>query len=472
MVRRREPTLKGIVTVTVIAVVSLAVLAALQLVLVTTSLHSATVELAANVESVRVAGEIELNLLRHARASDAAVRAEIEGALRQGLRKAVDYVTTPEEMRVLRRVEEGISRYLASPEAADTSPGVLDEAYLASDAFARVNMDQARETLRDAERWDRRANMVGTTAIIVVIAIASVLVWWLNGRAFRPTLAIAGAMERFSAGDRGARADEVGPRELKEMARQFNDMAAELSAQRERQMAFLAGVAHDLRNPLSTLSCAVAAFAPPKGGASTEDVSRMLQLLRRQIGRLDRMVGDLLEITRIEAGRLEIAPIPCEIGALVHDVVTIFRSTLSKHEIVVACREPAWVRCDALRIEQVLNNLISNAVKYSPNGGLVEVALSTSGDMAVISVKDEGLGISAADRPRLFEPFRRSKRDSESSIPGTGLGLFVARRIVEAHDGRIEVDSAEGKGTTVRVYLPRMRQAPVGEMAMADATAR
>jgi signal transduction histidine kinase len=471
--RRLEPTLKGIVTGTVVAVVALATLAGLQLVFVTTSLHSATVDLGATVESVRIAGDIELNLLRHARATDEAARAEFEAALRLGLRKAVEHVTTTDEVRVLRRVEEGIGRYLASPEAPGASSAVLDEAYLASDAFVKVNLDQARQTLREAERWDRRANLVGTTATVVVIAIASVLVWWLNARAFRPTLAVAGAMERFSAGDRAARADEVGPLELKEMARRFNEMAAELSAQRERQMAFLAGVAHDLRNPLSTLSLAVETLAPAQGSGSEDDANRTLQLLRRQIGRLDRMVGDLLEISRIEAGQLEIAPAPCEMRALVREVVAIFRSTLSKHEIaVVDSREPAWVRCDALRIEQVLNNLISNAVKYSPNGGTVQVALRAAGDTVEVSVKDDGLGIPEADRARLFEPFRRSRRDAESSIPGTGLGLFVARRIIEAHDGRIEVYSAEGRGTTVTVCLPRMAQAPSDEIAVADATAR
>ena len=111
------------------------------------------------------------------------------------------------------------------------------------------------------------------------------------------------------------------------------------------------------------------------------------------------------------------------------------------------------IRCDPLRIEQVITNLLSNAIKYSPEGGRVDVAVAPQEDGAVISVTDQGLGISEEDQQRLFEPFRRVGLSMET-IPGVGLGLFVVRRIVEAHHGRIDVTSARGKGSSFRIWIP------------------
>jgi two-component system, OmpR family, sensor histidine kinase MtrB len=466
MAGHRQPTLRGIVTITVVAVVALAAIVGMNLIAVTTSLHSATVELMAAVESVRITGEIELNLLQHTRETDSRAAGEIEAALRQRIQDAATHVTTDEEAAILRRVDHWIERYLASGDETVASPTTLDEAYAASDALMKVNLEQARSAVRNAEVWDRAANVVGVGVTCAVIAIGGVLLWWLSARAFRPTLAVAQAMERFAAGDRSARAEETGPRDLREMARRFNDMATELSARRERQMEFLAGVAHDLRNPLSTLSAAVGVLSA--GLSSPQDASRMIQILQRQVGRLDRMVGDLLDITGIEAGRLDLTLAPCDLRTLVGEVVSMFRSTLSTHEILFSDPAlPIRVRCDAHRIEQVLGNLIGNAVKYSPEGSRVHVAISADDRTVQISVADEGVGIAEEDRERLFEPFRRARSAARSSIPGTGLGLFVARRIVEAHGGHIELESGKGKGTTARIRLPSAPHEPV-EMPEAE----
>src|SRR5262249_39563657 len=122
--------------------------------------------------------------------------------------------------------------------------------------------------------------------------------------------------------------------------------------------------------------------------------------------------------------------------------------------IVSAPDEPVRLRCDPMRIEQVLANLVNNAIKYSPPGGTVRVTVAPRPDAAVVSVADEGVGMSADELAHVFDPFRRGAGTSHA-VPGTGLGLFVARRIVEAHDGGITVASAPGAGSTFTVRIPR-----------------
>ena len=117
---------------------------------------------------------------------------------------------------------------------------------------------------------------------------------------------------------------------------------------------------------------------------------------------------------------------------------------------------------DATRIAQLLGNLISNAVKFTPNGGKIEVRVGTDGDKAVLEVADTGAGIAAADRERIFDRFFRSKMATQQMIPGTGLGLTIAKNIVTAHHGAITVDSDEGHGSTFRVWLP-LEQAPAAD---------
>jgi signal transduction histidine kinase len=166
------------------------------------------------------------------------------------------------------------------------------------------------------------------------------------------------------------------------------------------------------------------------------------------------MVGDLLDSTRIEAGRFELHTEPRDTRELAREVVELYQGSGSTHELrLVLPEEPVVVRCDGTRLEQVLHNLVSNALKYSPTGTRVEVRVAQEGPEAVLSVVDRGMGISAEELRHLFTPFRRTGHAREVAS-GAGLGLSVARRIVEAHGGRIEVDSRPGAGSTFRVRLP------------------
>jgi signal transduction histidine kinase len=459
-VARRAPTLRRtLITITVLVTVLSLVTASL-MVMLTTYLQHVTEELAASVESVHLTEQIRIELLLlHTRATDPIIRWKYEVGLQRKLVDARRFATTPEEVALLEHAREQTEKYIAASRAPETTGEELDDleakAYDALERLVDINVAQSQEAYRAATRWEALANAQGVGSSALLLALAAWMLWWLKARAFPPVLALGRVMDRFAAGDRGARAAEEGPEELREMARRFNDMASALAAQRQAQMAFLGGVAHDLRNPLSVLKMA-AAVVERSGPLPPEPVvRRTLDMVKRQSSRMERMLGDFLDMANIEAGRLDLRLQEQDACELVRHVVELFESTSLEHVLNISTPDAAVpIRCDPMRIEQVVTNLVSNAIKYSPKGGAVDVSLRGAASEVIFEVHDHGIGIAEDDQRRLFEPFRRLER-SEASVPGMGLGLFVVRRIVEAHGGRIDVESALGEGSMFRVVLPR-----------------
>lgn len=238
------------------------------------------------------------------------------------------------------------------------------------------------------------------------------------------------------------------------MVHQFNAMGEALARQHHTRLAHLAGVAHDLRNPLAALQMSAALVDPDEPLPPEPEVRRALGLVRRQVTRLNRMVDDLLDAAQIDAGRLALEPRDTDLRDVVQEVMTLFKDVSPIHILESEVPEtPLLVRCDPLRIEQTLSNLVSNAIKYSPRGGTVRVRAYQEEAAAKVSVSDEGIGMEEADVGQVWTPFRRTGISSEA-IPGVGLGLWTAKRIVEAHQGTILVESALGKGSTFTLVLP------------------
>ena len=371
------------------------------------------------------------------------------------------HAQTAAEAAMIGDAERTVTAYLAERHEAEAGARDTDdvirrtnpslEAALADLArLVEVNVDEAKVTQERAATWDRVANVFGVTVAGALLAGVIALLAWLGGYVFRSLLLISDGIRRFAAGERTARAPEVGPAELRDIAASFNAMVATLAAHEERRLAFLAGVAHDLRNPLMVLQLSTALGGPER---TPEQLRQALTMANRQVERLDRMVGDLLDNVRIEAGQLELRLETRDAGAIVRNVFELYRHGAASHELTVSVPDgPILVRCDTLRLEQVLGNLLGNAIKYSPAAGRIHLRLESDGREATISVSDQGIGIGPEERDRIFDPFRRGKADQR--IPGAGLGLSVARRIVEHHGGTIEVVSEPGRGSTFRVRLP------------------
>ena len=218
---------------------------------------------------------------------------------------------------------------------------------------------------------------------------------------------------------------------------------------------FMSMVSHELRTPLNTLFLQAQLrrrfFDQP-----APDMARLKQVVERderQIRSMIRLIDDMLDVSRMRTGRLAIVPQPCDLAALATRVVDSVAEQGQATGASVRLDTPPHlpVVCDEFRIEQVLTNLLTNAFRYG-GGHPVQVRVAQEAGMAAISVADSGVGIAPADRDRIFDQFERA--DAARQAPGLGLGLYIARQIVQAHGGRIELRSELGQGSTFTVRLP------------------
>lgn len=454
-------SLRGVLGWTAGLVLALVVALTAVSILMARAVGTASGTLRAAVESVRLAQEAEIALLLHARATDPLVRQTLEERLRRHLDGVRAHVTSPRERRLVRDVGARIARYLDDRDAAaagTTDPMHLEDAFASLEALVDVNVAQANAAAVRTESWGAAATSIGVAALLAIAILAASLLWWLQACVFRPTLALRTAMEAFARGDRDVRAVETGPWELRDMASRFNEMAGTLAAQRSSQIAFLAGIAHDLRTPLATLTASVAIVRPDAPLPDEPRLRRVLELVGRQIHRLERMVGDFLDMARIDAGALELRLERCDVRDVVHGAAELLAAGHGAHRLeVVLPPEPVWLACDPMRLEQVVGNLISNALKYSPAESPVRVTVDARDGGVTLSVRDRGAGIPEDEQARIFEPFRRLATFPDAP-PGTGIGLHVVRRIVEAHGGEVRVASAPDAGSEFRVCLPASAQ--------------
>lgn len=226
------------------------------------------------------------------------------------------------------------------------------------------------------------------------------------------------------------------------------------SAQASHQglQQFLAMVAHDLRGPLTVVLGYTRLLQRAAEVSWSPTQQRQLAALERAAVTIQRLVDDILDAARIGGGRFRVQPAPMDLVETLHQVVEAQQMTTVTHSLVLqapAHLEGVW---DRLRIVQLFTNLISNAIKYSPHGGEVLIQVRRQDGTAITCVTDHGIGMAPSQIRRIFQPFARVGREQETA--GMGLGLYIARGIVEAHQGRISVESVVGQGTTFCVTLP------------------
>jgi PAS domain S-box-containing protein len=220
---------------------------------------------------------------------------------------------------------------------------------------------------------------------------------------------------------------------------------------------FLAVAAHELKNPLTALQgyTEVLQRRAMREQTLNERDQRVLQIIASQAKRFHGLIDSLLDIGRIQVGGLSIERRPLELCSLVRLLVDEIQPSLERHTIQLECEAEALIIAgDTARLEQVVQNLLQNAVKYSPSGGVVTVRVYRQNDRAYLSVSDQGIGIPQAAQANLFQQFYRATNVEAQQIQGMGIGLYVVKEIVALHDGEITVESREGEGSTFTVSIP------------------
>jgi signal transduction histidine kinase len=246
--------------------------------------------------------------------------------------------------------------------------------------------------------------------------------------------------------------------ELENAHRQLAQVNAELSQANQRKDQFLAVLSHELRNPLVPLVHGLELMRlhlEREGSAPGSPLRRIQASMYRQAATLRRLVDDLLDISRIDRGQIELRKEAVEVNGIVLEAIGSVRPLFEEQQQDLSLHplhEPAWIHADPVRIAQILTNVLTNASRYTPAGGRIQVRCAARGEELAIAVSDNGSGISAELLPRIFEMFVQEHRHRSE---GLGLGLALSRMLVEQHGGRIEAHSdGSGKGSTFTIHLP------------------
>jgi len=256
----------------------------------------------------------------------------------------------------------------------------------------------------------------------------------------------AGAL---AGGDLASRVPEAGPAELVELAASFNAMAASLEQLFDARSELVAWASHDLRTPLASMQAMVEALEDGLG-----EPDRYLPALREQVRTLSALVDDLFELSRIESGMLVLELRETAVDELVRSCMRAFQPAADARRVRLSARAatPATARCAPEKVERVLFNLVTNALRHTPSDGAVAVSVDAANGSVRIDVEDSGDGLSPEAARRMFERFWRGDRARSSG--GAGLDLAIARGLVEAHGGRIWAENREGGGARVSFTLP------------------
>jgi signal transduction histidine kinase len=288
----------------------------------------------------------------------------------------------------------------------------------------------------------------------------------------RPVRETTAAAAEVAGGDFAIRLDENAAGEVGALVSAFNSMTRSLELGRRELLTqneqlreseqhkrdLISMVSHEVRTPLASVLGFTALLL--ERDFSQEEQRRYLEIVDSQARRLAGLAGDFLDVQLLEGGAITLNRAPVDLGDLAREQARLFFSHTDTHRLDLDLPDdPVVVDGDRDRLAQVVGNLYSNAIKYSPAGGVIRVELRPNGDQVVFAVEDDGMGIAPEDQERVFDKFFRSA-EASAGIGGTGLGLAVAREIVETHGGTIDVRSQPGEGSRFWIDLPVHAPAP------------
>ena len=302
----------------------------------------------------------------------------------------------------------------------------------------------------------RRFGFLMSIIGVLGAAAAFFIGWLISGRALRPISSLTEvALATARSGALSGRVPDGGEQdELGRLATAFNEMLSSLETAAVVQRRFLADASHELRAPLAVVLANLDLLSHPTG-LTTDDRRAALEDARRESGRMSRLVADLLVLARSDSG-LELEMQPVELDAILMNAMGDVRHFARNRSVRIGAVEPSVVMGNADSLKQLAIILLDNAIRYTPGEGRIDVSLTRSADGVTLTVTDTGIGISPAEVAHVFERFYRTESARSHDSRGSGLGLSIAKWIVEQHGGRIEVESVEGSGVRMSVKFPRL----------------
>jgi len=295
--------------------------------------------------------------------------------------------------------------------------------------------------------------------VLILLPVALVFAggggWMLARRALKPVDSMTETARKIGAGQLNARLELAGTKdELDRLAETLNDMLGRLDDAFAEMRQFTADASHELQTPLTILRGEIEVAL--RSQRSEEEYAAILKSALEEIERISRIVEGLLLLARADAGVLRMDAQPVDLVHLIEEVLhqTALLAQEKSIGLIMGSTEPLETTGDYAHLRRLFLNLVDNGIKYTPPGGTVRVSIERTGEAAILSVKDTGPGIPPEEQEKVFQRFFRSPEARSAGQGGSGLGLSIARSIAEAHGGKLELESAPGKGSTFRIYLP------------------
>lgn len=353
-----------------------------------------------------------------------------------------------------------------TPEYEHRRDGLMDRMSVSIQSY--IDLHEARVSVGVTESRASAAQAEAVTEQLVLVAL--VFGVGLAGIAsytiLRPLRQLQGHIKQIGQGNLGASLQINAPAELRELVDSVNWMGRKLQEIDDMKTEFLAHVSHELRTPMASIQEGTHLLLDEIPGPLVQEQRTTLRIMADSSRRLIHLISTILDLSKMEAGMMEYHIVPVDfqrIGEVSINKVRLLADSKHVQLVLENIGERSWVKADASRLEQVLDNLLSNALKFSPEGGVVKVQVKPDLQAGVleVTVSDTGPGIAPEDLPHIFERFYQGRTKGKHTA-GSGLGLALVKRVVEAHGGRIWIESEKGKGVTVRFILRLAKPEKVG----------
>lgn len=313
--------------------------------------------------------------------------------------------------------------------------------------FAGASASEMSSFLKDVFR-------IFLIGAVLVIAVSFVVIYFTTEAMVRPLRAMLKATDSFAKGDFTVRVPVEGDEEIEQLAMAFNNMASSLATLESTRRSFVANVSHELKTPMTTIGGFIDGILD--GTIPQEKYPHYLGIVSNEVKRLSRMVVSMLNISRIEAGEMQFRPQTVDVQEIMLRAVLGFEQVLEQKHIDVLGldAEKVFAEADPDLVHQIIYNLIENAVKFTPDDGVLSVEYKNEGKLLHIAIRNSGEGIPKEEIPRLFDRFYKSDRSRSIDTKGVGLGLHIVKSLVHLQGGTITVRSVEGEYTEFAFTLP------------------